>query len=292
MSNMHNHDHDLIAALAEGILADELASAAEAAITACPECAPELAAQRSALQALGALPPAGLTISEAARLRDAIAAALGVADAPAPQAVKRSRRSPWTAIAIAAGLAGLVTIVPMMGLLTPSSDDAGSPTTVAAALESFDDTADPSARDSVAEAPPEDSEMTAAESAVAGAATPTTQAVATTTMAPMLLEGGSDYSGPAADGREAIGYLFEAGPNEQYLAPTEQAERTAIACSAEAEQTFGNAYIYVTTPASLDDGSPVVLYAAADWSALVAFDPADCAEVLRLPEPAAPPPTG
>ena len=86
-----------------------------------------------------------------------------------------------------------------------------------------------------------------------------------------------------ADGQAAIGYLYEAGPKVGYAAATDQIERTSLACSAAAEQWFGNDFLYVDVSANLDDGSPVVLYAATDWSSLAAFDLGDCSIALTLP---------
>ena len=50
--NMHEHDIDLIMALAEGTLDAQQAAAAEAALAACTQCTTDLAAQRLALDAL------------------------------------------------------------------------------------------------------------------------------------------------------------------------------------------------------------------------------------------------
>ena len=122
---MHSHNHDLIAALAEGLLADELIAAAEADFAACDECSAELASQRFALNALSSLKAPSMTASESAEMRQGVATALGLAEAPAPQRLRRSRRSPWPAIAFAAGLAGVLAIVPALGLINlGGSDDA------------------------------------------------------------------------------------------------------------------------------------------------------------------------
>jgi len=273
------------AALTEGILAEELASAAEAQINACPECSADLAAQRLALNALRESPPAAMTPSEAANLRDAVAGAIGLAGVAVPRAATRSRRSPWPAIAIAAGLAGIITIVPVMGLINSASDDTATTESVATAFEEFDDQA-AIGRDSLAEAPTDDAEMLVtapAESIAEAGEAPATTTAAATTEAALNTDEEPAGEGFATDGQDAIRELFEAGPTESYAATTEQTNRTSLACSAEAEQHFGNQFLFVNASARLDDGRSVVLYAAADWSELVAFDLADCSAVLALP---------
>ena len=52
---MHSHDLDLIAAFADGSLQDT--GEAQSLIESCAHCRAEYDAQRSALAALGALPP-------------------------------------------------------------------------------------------------------------------------------------------------------------------------------------------------------------------------------------------
>jgi len=225
-----------------------------------------------------------MTPSEAANLRDAVAGAIGLAGVAVPRATTRSRRSPWPAIAIAAGLAGIITIVPVMGLINSSSDDAATTEPVAVAFEEFDDQA-AIERDSLAEAPTDDAEMlpTAAESIAEAGEAPATTTAAATTEAAINTDEEPSGADVATDGQDAIRELFEAGPTESYAATTEQTDRTSLACSAEAEQHFGNQFLFLNASARLDDGRSVVLYAAADWSGLVAFDLADCSAVLVVP---------
>ncbi|MCJ7754372.1 MAG: hypothetical protein MUP13_07385 [Thermoanaerobaculales bacterium] len=56
-----------------------------------------------------------------------------------------------------------------------------------------------------------------------------------------------------------------------------------MACTAQAEQQFGNKSVYVHVPATLDDGRSVVLYVSDDWKVLVAFDITDCSIALTIP---------
>lgn len=291
---MHSHNHDLIAALAEGLLAADLIAAAEAELAACAECTAELASQRFAIDALSSLRVPSMTASESAGVRQGVATALGLAEAPAPQRLRRSRRSPWPAIAFAAGLAAVLAIVPALGLINLGGDDADtSANTVVAGVfdaEETDALSDELAfADDVATSAAATTEM-APTAPVAGAespmaATEPTEALATTTTLAVDLGQQEQSARTAVQGEDAIRDLFEAGPvsTDGSTSSNEPAERTNLACSGEAEQAFGNAYLYVSVPASLDDGSSVILYAAADWSALIAFDLGDCTRALSLP---------
>lgn len=127
---MHEHDTDLVAALAEGTLDGTEATAAEAAIAACPRCAADLAAQRTAVEATGSLGTARLTDAERTDLRASIASAVGLDLHPAPveSPTKRRRGIPWPSVAVAAlSVLAVVAVVPLIGTLTTSgSDDAAS----------------------------------------------------------------------------------------------------------------------------------------------------------------------
>jgi len=278
---MHSHDNDLIAALVEGTLAEELASAAEAELAACRECSAELASQRLALEALNAIGPATMSQAESDHLRAGVAEALGIPVTSPGRAPGRSRRSPWPAIAIAAGLAGVIAIIPVMGLLTTGADDSDSAQTMAVAVaESGEDTPEP-----VREAASDDFEM--APTAPAGGAPATTAAAAITAAAPTVttalpIEIAEEPSVDVLtfDGNAEIRGAFEAGPHP---GSSTASGRSGLACFAEAGEQFGSDFLHIDLPANIDDGRPVILYTAADWSTLIAFDLADCAAVLTLP---------
>ncbi len=113
---MHDHDLEVIAAVAEGTLDAESARSAETRINACDECRTELQAQRTALATLRAAAPPGLSEMESARLRRAVRAAVGLEEQPA-----RSQRKlvPWAGLAAAAAaLIALVIAGPLLGLLS------------------------------------------------------------------------------------------------------------------------------------------------------------------------------
>jgi hypothetical protein len=290
---MHSHNHDLIAALAEGLLAGDLIASAEAELASCEECTAELAAQRIAVEALSSIKPAAMTATESAGVREGVSAALGLAEDAARPQIRRTRRSPWPAIAFAAGLAGVLAVVPMLGLITTGSDDADTAMTVAGVFREDadgDSLADEAAAafdgDTTVAGQTDQTEMAAV--APAESAAPPTAAesddsfAATTTMAP--LEPGEEQAARnAVAGESAIRDLFASGPSDTATAASEQIDRSGLACNAAAEQQFGNDYLYVDVSASLDDGTSVVLFASTDWSAMVAFDIGDCSPVLTLP---------
>lgn len=144
---MHDHDNDLIAALAEGAAVDE---AAERDIAGCPECTAELATQRAALAAIADAPRPGLSMIESADLRRSVAAAVGVAPAAEEQPARRS----WFGLAAAAAVViALVAAAPLVNVLsTGRGDNAASATTSAPAERSA---VDSDTADVEAGAPPE-----------------------------------------------------------------------------------------------------------------------------------------
>ena len=124
---MPRYDPDVIAALAEGRLNPEEAATVEREIAADPVAATQLAELRIALEAAAEAARPELTVSERTDLRAAVADALGITT---PEAVAEAlpRRVPWGSLGIAAAaLAGLVAIVPVVGLLsTGGADDVAS----------------------------------------------------------------------------------------------------------------------------------------------------------------------
>lgn len=119
---MHNHDYELIMALAEGTLDPSAAAAARAKIESCQECAEDLAFQLEGLQALQELPVAALTELESARLHRNLRQELGIAKPPETQSAAR-RRVPLAALATAAAvLTAVVVVGPGLNLI--GGDDA------------------------------------------------------------------------------------------------------------------------------------------------------------------------
>lgn len=129
---MTRYDPDLIAALAEGTLDPEDAARVEREIADNPAALAELEAQRTALTALSEATDAQLTELERTTMRAAIADALGLVEHETAASPAAPRRVPWGAVAVAgAALAGLVAVVPVVGLLNTGGDDAGSTETLA-----------------------------------------------------------------------------------------------------------------------------------------------------------------
>lgn len=128
---MHEHDMDLIMALAEGSLGESEAAAARRQLASCAQCLEDLALHEAALETLRHAPRAYLTALESAALRSRVKQQLGLADAAATP--RKARRLPFGALAGAAAvLLAVVVAGPALDLLG-SSGDADAPTDVAAA---------------------------------------------------------------------------------------------------------------------------------------------------------------
>jgi anti-sigma factor RsiW len=292
---MHNHDQDLIAALAEGILDAAAAAAAAADIAGCPTCSADLAAQRVAIVSIAGASPVSMTSAESARLRSAVARAIGIEPTPNPVSAPRARRTPWGAIAIAAAsLAAIVGVFPFIGLLSQGSDDSTAATTFAAVALDAAENGNTSQQREAGFGEGTD----IPEEATLGAAAPTgtdidgdvtdqvtTEAVATTvtTSSTQTLNEEAPAAALVLVGEDAIRDLYAAGPKEEYLDYGKQVDRADLACSGAAERELGNEPFYIDVPVTLDDGLAVVLYTDAGWTKLVAFDTTDCAVALVLP---------
>lgn len=147
--NHHDHDPDLIMALAEGRLEARSADRVRRDLDACAECAEDLALQEAALAAFAAAPPVTLTELEAARLKRDLDTALGHRrDVVAPASPRR--RFNWVPVfSVAAVLIAVVLVAPSLNLLGGGSDDSGADVVAFDAPEETDAQAE-----SAAEAPP------------------------------------------------------------------------------------------------------------------------------------------
>jgi len=171
---MGRYDPDVIAALAEGRLEPDEAVRLEREIAADPAASAELEAQRTALSFLADASPAHLSPAERTDLHSAVGAALGITAESETVEATSTRRVPWGSLGIAAAaLAGLVAVVPVVGLLSTDGDDASfdlaaeAPTTSAAAETA---PAAEEARDAVVGAVDEDDALTAGDEATEDAA--------------------------------------------------------------------------------------------------------------------------
>ncbi len=186
---MHNHDIEIIMALAEGTLEPEAAEAARVEIAACPECSFDLEMQTAALASLQELPEASLTEMESARLRRNVRDELGIAK-PTPIAAgqQKRRRMPLAALGTAAAVLVAVVIVgPALNLIGGSNDSSDDTviafaTTTAAARAELD-AAVPNAGDLQAAEGAENPETTFAAATTTAAPPPSTTTPPTTTRA-------------------------------------------------------------------------------------------------------------
>lgn len=287
---MHRHDPDLIASVAEDLLAGDLAAQAAAEIAACPECSRELALQRAALFALHSAPAAALTGDEATRMRAAVAEAVGIAPAPAAAPAPPRRRAPWGAIAVtAASLAGVMAVLPVLGIFSPGGDH-GDAATTAAVAESTDLAEMRDAPGSEGDGMEEDGQMVLSAPAPEDPEIPETAATqeaggeeAPTTTAVPAAEPGS-LPPDTLIGEDAVKEFFAAGEAASYAAgDTDPDERTARACSVAAEERLGAGYRHVAIPVALGDGREAILFVSEDGGMLAAFDLEDCRALLVLP---------
>lgn len=124
---MHEHDQELIMALAEGSLGEKAAAAASAEISGCPECTRDLELQLIAVSALGRLPDVYLTAVESSRLHANLRRELHL-EAPVP--TKPQRTFAWGRWLPAAGIAAvfLAIVVSLPFLFGGGGDDSADMT--------------------------------------------------------------------------------------------------------------------------------------------------------------------
>jgi hypothetical protein len=121
---MHEHDQDIIMALAEGSLDPATAERAAAAISACPECSADFELQKSAVAALQDAPRVYLTAAESARLHDRLRQELRVAPAKPARAKPTPAWSRWAALAAGTAAVLLAAFLVLPSVLGGSDDDA------------------------------------------------------------------------------------------------------------------------------------------------------------------------
>lgn len=128
---MHEHDFELIAAIAEGEMAAGDLSAAEAVVASCEDCTTDLQLQREALQALQTAAPVVMSDLERATLHRNVAQNLG----PAELRADKLRPVPWfqRLMPAMAAAAALLIVVGVGSILVdgPGADLAADPTSAA-----------------------------------------------------------------------------------------------------------------------------------------------------------------
>ena len=201
---MHEHDQEIIMALAEGSLDPEAAQSAGARIAECAECGRDLELQRIALDALGQAPRAYLTATESAHLHDRLHRELGVATPreAAPRASFAWAR--WTGFAFGAAAVFLAVFLVIPAILGGGSDDSAD---TAAIQEVSQDAADGRSATTAAaavpsaEAPQVGTEDLSEEMGLS-AAEATTTAVPETTAAPETTSATESTAAPADESYE------------------------------------------------------------------------------------------
>ena len=120
---MHEHDNDLIMALAEGTLGKAAAAKAESEISGCERCTANLELQRSALATLTSIPRVYLSAAESLKMRAGVRKELRLAS-PEGAPRRRTRRFPLGALTGAAAVLLAVVIAgPAFNLLGAGDGD-------------------------------------------------------------------------------------------------------------------------------------------------------------------------
>ena len=175
---MHQHDPDLIMALAEGKL-DVGESAAVAEIQACPQCSADLQMQRVALDAVASSPRVYLTAVESARLREAVRGELAISEAESKDRFPARRRFTLGALAGAAAvLIAVVIVAPALNLVGGDSRETTRPQDIAFAPQPVES----------ADAAPEAEPLPSAPPAPSAAPTPAPAPAAAAPTAPGAVE--------------------------------------------------------------------------------------------------------
>ena len=207
----------------------------------------------------------------------------------------------------AASLAGIVAIVPVVGLLTTAGDDDAGQTIPAVALEEAapETTAPEEARTAAPEAAsadadgaddadasadavdpagaadePESSETFAAEAPMEAQSPETTADEVTTSLA-----AGGERNGeglpPLVAAPELAGYLAHGIQDGDLLLG--DLTGVEIPCVAEAEEEVGPGALPLAPTVLLEEGGEAVAFVDAERTRMAVFSTADCAVVLSLP---------
>lgn len=208
---MHEHDQELIMALAEGTLGDAATAAAQTEIAMCADCSADLELQIAALAVLDDVPDVYLSAAESARLHSSLKQELSLETAKSPS----PRRSfAWSRLLPAAGVAAalLVVIVSLPSLLGGGdSDDASTETIAAPSLDAG--ATETTAAAFLQEARDGAEEMAGADNSAAEAAPPagnaTTEAPAATTTTTAPSDTTASDLTTVLDGLEYLGLVAE-----------------------------------------------------------------------------------
>jgi hypothetical protein len=193
---MHNHDQEIIMALAEGLLSPTAAAAAEAEISACAECLRDLELQRIALATLADAPQAYLTATESARLHERLHEELAVS--PPVPARSRSQLAwgRWVGLAVGTAAVFLAAFMVLPNMLSGDDDDSAEMVAFEQVTDGLNDTATETTSAAIEAAPPMREEMVGAADDLTlagdGAASMTEAPAAETTAAPETTAGSTE----------------------------------------------------------------------------------------------------
>ncbi len=120
----HEHDFDVIAAIAEGDLGPAQQQAAEAQLESCQDCRKDLQLQREALVLLRSAPTVNMTDLERAAIRRGVAQHIG----PEVLTSRLQPKTPWfqRLMPVMSAAAALLVVVGVGSVLVNGSNDAGS----------------------------------------------------------------------------------------------------------------------------------------------------------------------
>jgi hypothetical protein len=299
---MHQHNPDLIMALAEGQLASSDAATAEAEFAACAECSADLKAQRLALEVLHGAPAARLTATERLGLHETLRRELRLTEdlGQAPAAPQRRRRwtAGWAFGGAAAVLVAVLAVAPGLRLISQGDDDSAAEISALTTQAVTTTTAAFSSGDALVPGPSDMSDAAGEElEGATGAPEASTTTAQTTTTAPFLLEDRvaletgespevrlneffSSYERAAGDPEIAVQLYAKSAPlTTPSPGPT--------SCTPPSDLMIQDAAVSFTVAVVLIDRVqvPVIGYAVPGQAeiVLVVFDPETCDVIFSLP---------
>lgn len=223
---MHDHDHELIAAIAEGEMTPDEWAAAETSIASCEVCRIDFQLQREALASLRAAPEVTMTDIERAALHRTVTAAL-FSPARRPD---RKTAAPWfqRLMPAMAAAAALLVVVGIGSVLV----DGGGDAEMAAETTSVGESLRTAVEEEVAETPVEVAEAPAAAESDDGSGATTTLA-AGAPAEPDIQDFGSIAGADLADVALRLGG-FEDVAGTNYSSPADLqsiSSRSALLCA-------------------------------------------------------------
>jgi hypothetical protein len=139
---MHEHDQEIIMALAEGTLDDAAKATAETEVSGCAECTRDLELQRLALSVLAEAPAVYMTATESSQLHASLRKELtGLHTAPTPTR-SQFAWSRWLSVAAGTAAVFLVVFMVLPSINTGDNDSAADMTAAAAAETTASPTAE------------------------------------------------------------------------------------------------------------------------------------------------------